>query len=279
VTSAVDGKVVRAYKLSSDFNEADEPQRVTTYIDADAISASGGDAGAQLDIDLRGIVLEGGAGDGAINLLPFVQHLRKRVGLPRVRYQCSISLDTIGANELALGDVVTLTSSSAIAIDGTIGVSQQPCRVMGYERDWLRNRLNLTLSCTGARPSGYVPSLRVASVVSPTIVTVEVNQYTAATDPRTGDAQTDIASGSTLHFKAGDAVRCVAAGAWSSATSRSILNIVGQTVTLDGAHGLAIGDDIEHERFSLVATRVQKYAYLGRTDGTIEGTDPARDIG
>lgn len=279
VTSAVDGKVVRAYKLSSDYNEADEPQRVTTFIDADAISASGGDAGAQLDIDLRGIVLEGGAGDGAINLLPFVQHLRRRVGLPRVRYQCSISLDTLGANELALGDVVTLTSSSAIAIDGTIGVSQQPCRVMGYERDWLRNRLNLTLSCTGARPSGYVPSLRVASIVGPNVVTVEVNQYTNPTDPRTGDAQTDIASGARIYFSAGDAVRCVAAGAWSSATSRVIVSIVGQTVTLDGAHGLAIGDDIEHTRFALVDSRVQKFAYLGRTDGTIEGTDPARDIG
>jgi hypothetical protein len=279
VTSAVDGKVVRAYKLSSDYNEADEPQRVTTFIDADAISASGGDAGAQLDIDLRGIVLEGGAGDGAINLLPFVQHLRRRVGLPRVRYQCSISLDTLGANELALGDVVTLSSSSAIAIDGTIGVSQQPCRVMGYERDWLRNRLNLTLSCTGARPSGYAPSLRVASIVSPTIVTVEVNQYTSPTDPRTGDAQTDIASGARVYFSAGDAVRCVKAGQWASATSRSIVSIVGQTVTLDGAHNLAIGDDIEHTRFALVDSGVQKFAYLGRTDGTIEGTDPARDIG
>ena len=279
VTSAVDGKVVRAYKLSSDYNEADEPQRVTTFIDADAISASGGDAGAQLDIDLRGIVLEGGAGDGAINLLPFVQHLRKRVGLPRVRYQCSISLDTLGANELALGDVVTLSSSSAIAIDGTIGVSQQPCRVMGYERDWLKNRLNLTLSCTGARPSGYVPSLRVASIVSPNIVTVEVNQYTNPTDPRTGDAQTDIASGARVYFSAGDAVRCVQAGQWASATSRAIVSIVGQTVTLDGAHSLAIGDDIEHTRFALVDSGVQKYAYLGRTDGTIEGTDPARDIG
>ena len=279
VTSSVDGKVVRAYRLTSDYNEADEPQRVTTYIDADAISASGGDSGAQLDIDLRGIVLEGGAGDGAINLLPFVQHLRRRVGLPRVRYQCSISLDTIGAGELALGDVVTLTSSSAIAIDGTIGVTAQPCRVMGYERDWLRNRLNLTLSCTGARPSGYVPSLRVASIVSPNIVTVEVNQYTSTTDPRTGDAQTDIASGTTAYFAAGDAVRCVAAGAWSSATSRSIVSIVGQTVTLDGAHGLAIGDDIEHARFALVDSRIQRFAYLGRSDGTIEGTDPARDIG
>lgn len=279
VTSAVDGKVVRAYRLSSDYNEADEPQRVTTYIDADAISASGGDSGSQLDIDLRGIVLEGGAGDGAINLLPFVQHLRKRVGLPRVRYQCSISLDTIGANELALGDVVTLTSSSAIAIDGTIGVSQQPCRVMGYERDWLKNRLNLTLSCTGARPSGYVPSLRVTSIVSPTVVTVAVNQYTGTTDPRTGEAQTDIASVDRVYFAPGDAVRCVAAGAWSSATSRAIVSIAGQTVTLDGAHGLAIGDDIEHARFALVDDRVQKFAYLGRTDGTIEGTDPARDIG
>jgi hypothetical protein len=158
-------------------------------------------------------------------------------------------------------------------------VTQQPCRVMGYERDWLRNRLNLTLSCTGARPSGYVPSLRVASIVSPTAVTVEINQYTSATDPRTGDAQTDIASSDRAYFKAGDAVRCVAAGAWASATSRSIVSIVGQTVTLDGAHGLAIGDDIEHARFALVDSRVQKYAYLGRTDGTIEGTDPARDIG
>jgi hypothetical protein len=124
-----------------------------------------------------------------------------------------------------------------------------------------------------------VPSLRVASIVGPNVVTVEVNQYTAATDPRTGDAQTDIASGARVYFSAGDAVRCVKAGQWASATSRSIVSIVGQTVTLDGAHNLAIGDDIEHTRFALVDSGVQKFAYLGRTDGTIEGTDPARDIG
>ena len=69
------------------------------------------------------------------------------------------------------------------------------------------------------------------------------------------------------------------AGQWASATSRAIVSIVVQTVTLDGAHNLAIGDDIEHTSFALVDDRVQKFAYLGRTDGTIEGTERARDIG
>ena len=279
VTSAVDGKVVRAYKLSSDYNEADEPQRVTTFIDADAISAAGGDAGAQLDIDLRGIVLQGGAADAAVNLLPYVQHLRKRVGVPRVRYQLAVSLDLAGAHEVALGDCVVLTAAAAIAIDGTIGVTSQPCRVMGLERDWLKNRLNLTLSCTGGRPSGYVPSLRVASVVDPVTVTVQPNQYTNTTDPRTGEAQTDLGTSAVQYFASQDVVLCVPAGAWSSSTTRTIVSIVGVTVTLDGAHGLAIGDDIEHAGWALVTDQVRRYAYLARPDGTIGGTDPAKSIG
>jgi len=279
VTSAVDGKVIRAYQLRSNYNDADEPQLITTYVDSDAISASGGDSGEQLEIDLRGIVIEGGSGDAAVNLLPFVQHLRRRVGLPRVRYQLAVSLDLLGANEVALGDVVTLTASSAIGIDGTIGIRQQPCRVMGLERDWLRNRLSLTLSCTGARPVGYAPSLRVASVISPTIVTVQANQYTAATEPRTGEAQTDLGTASRDYFRAGDVVLCIPAGAWGSATQRIIVSIVGATVTLDGAHGLIAGDDIDHARWSLASTRIQKYAYLARADGTIEGVEPAQDIG
>lgn len=279
VTSAVDGKVVRAYKLSSDYNDAGEAQRVITYVDSDAISAAGGDAGAQLDIDLRGIVLEGGAADAAVNLLPYVQHLRKRVGVPRVRYQLAVSLDLAGAHEVALGDCVVLTAAAAIAIDGTIGVTSQPCRVMGYERDWLKNRLNLTLSCTGGRPSGYVPSLRVASVVDPVTVTVEVNQYTGTTDPRTGEAQTDLGTSAVQYFASQDVVLCVPAGAWSSSTTRTIVSIVGVTVTLDGAHGLAIGDDIEHAGWSLVTDQVRRYAYLARPDGTIGGTDPAKSIG
>jgi hypothetical protein len=190
-----------------------------------------------------------------------------------------VSLDLAGAHEVALGDCVVLTAAAAIAIDGTIGVTSQPCRVMGLERDWLRNRLNLTLSCTGGRPSGYVPSLRVASIVDPVTVTVEVNQYTGTTDPRTGEAQTDLGTSAVPYFAPQDVVLCVPAGAWSSSATRTIVSIVGVTVTLDGAHGLAIGDDIEHAGWALVTDQVRRYAYLARPDGTIGGTDPAKSIG
>ena len=279
VTSAVDGQVVRSYQLQSDYDDAGDPQTIVTYVDSDAISASGGDAGQQLAIDLRGIVLGGVSLDAAVRLLPYVQHLRRRVGVPRVRYQLAVSLDLVGAHEVALGDVVTLTASAAIGIDGTIGITSQPCRVMGLERDWLRNRLSLTLSCTGGRPAGYVPSLRVASIVDPVTVTVEANTYTATTEPRTGEAQTDLGTSAVQYFAPADVVLCIPAGAWSSAVTRTIVSIAGQTVTLDGAHGLTIGDDIDHAGWALVSDAIKTYAYLARADGTIGGTDPAKTIG
>jgi hypothetical protein len=278
--STVDGRVVRSYRIESDHDAAGEPGRVTTYVDSDAVDATGGDAGEQLKLDLRHIRLDGGGADAAVLLLPVIQHLRRRAGVPRVRYQVAVSADHVGALEVGVGDTVTLTCSSAVGIDGTLGLTSEPCRVLGVERDWLGNRVQLTLGAAGLRPSGWAPSLRVASVSSPTVVVVSANQYTSAVCPRTGEAQTDIGRTSLAYFAVGDKVRCIPAGAWASGGEVTITVIAGNTVTFGAAHGLAAGDDIDHADYDDASAAARVYAYLSDAAHTL-GTAAARgrDVG
>jgi hypothetical protein len=175
-----------------------------------------------------------------------------------------VSVDHVGALEVGLGDVVTLTCSSAIGIDGSIGIVAQACRVLGVERDWLGGRVSLTLASSGNASTGWSPSLRVLSVTSPTAVRVEANTYTLATDPRTGEVQVDIGRASLDYFSAGDIVRCIPAGDWGTAVERSVVSIVGDVVTLDGAHSLSAGDDIDQTSYSAATATARAWAYIDR---------------
>ncbi len=264
-SSSVDGRVVRAYRLESDHDAAGVAQRITTYVDSDAVGAAGGDAGEQMVLDLRGIKLEGDPADVAVAILPIVQHLRRRAGLPRVRYQLAVSVDHVGALEVGLGDVVTLTCSSAVGINGSIGIVAQACRVLGVERDWLGGRVSLTLASSGSASTGWSPSLRVLSVTSPTAVRVEANTYTLATEPRTGEVQIDLGRASLDYFAAGDVVRCIPAGDWGVSVERVVVSIVGDVVTLDGAHSLSAGDDIDQTSYGAASATARAWAYLDRS--------------
>jgi hypothetical protein len=264
-SSSVDGRVVRAYRLESDHDAAGVAQRITTYVDSDAVGAAGGDAGEQMVLDLRGIKLEGDPADVAVAILPIVQHLRRRAGLPRVRYQLAVSVDHVGALEVGLGDVVTLTCASAVGINSSIGIVAQACRVLGVERDWLGGRVSLTLASSGSASTGWSPSLRVLSVTSPTAVRVEANTYTLATDPRTGEVQVDLGRASLDYFAAGDVVRCIPAGDWGVSVERVVVSIVGDVVTLDGAHSLLAGDDIDQTSYGAASATARAWAYLDRS--------------
>ena len=262
--SSIDGRVVRAYRLESDHDAAGVAQRITTYVDSDAVTAAGGDAGEQLALDLRGIRFDGDPADVAVAILPIVQHLRRRAGAPRVRYQVAVSVDHPGALEVGLGDVVTLTCASAIGIDGSIGISVQACRVLGVERDWLQGRVALTLASAGMRAAGWSPSLRVRDVLSPLVVRVEDSVYTDTTEPRTGEAQNDIERTSLKYFAIGDSVRCVPAGDYAAAVQRTIVDRVIGVLEFDAPHGLQPGDDIDHASWGAASTAARAYAYLDR---------------
>lgn len=262
--SSIDGRVVRAYRLESDHDAAGVAQRITTYVDSDAVDAAGGDAGEQLALDLRGIKFDGDPADVAVAILPIVQHLRRRAGAPRVRYQVAVSVDHPGALEVGLGDVVTLTCASAIGIDGSIGITAQACRVLGVERDWLQGRVALTLASAGMRASGWSPSLRVLQVFTPLVVSVEANTYTATVEPRTGETQADLGRTSLDYFAVGDSVRCVPAGDYAAAVQRTITIKAGTFLTFDAPHGLAIGDDIDHASWGAASTAARAWAYLDR---------------
>jgi len=280
VTSAVDGQVVRGYKISTNYDGSGKPTRVTTFIDSDAVDAAGGDGGEQLALDMRGINVDGGPLEAVAALLPVIQHMRRRVGVPRVRYQLAISIDHPNALEVAVGDAVTLTSSSAVRIDGTLGLVSEPCRVMGLERDWSGGRLGLTLQSTGLRPAGWVPSLEVLSVVSPVKVQVEPNAYTSTIDPATGETQTDLARTSLNYFSAGDRVRCIPAGDWGAGVERDIVGIVGDVVELSAAHGLVAGDALDHASYDDATSTTRRYAYLSDAAHTLgAANERGKDVG
>lgn len=262
--SSVDGRVVRAYRLESDHDAAGVAQRITTYVDSDAVTAAGGDAGEQMALDLRGIRFDGDPADVAVAILPIVQHLRRRAGAPRVRYQLAVSVDQPGALEVGLGDTVTLTCSSAIGIDGSIGITAQACRVLGVDRDWLEGRVSLTLVSAGMRASGWSPSMRVRNVLSPLVVRVEDNVYTSSTEPRTGESQNDIERTSLDYFAVGNVVRCIPAGDYGAAVERTIVDRVIGLLEFDAPHGLSPGDDIDHAGWGSASTAARAWAYIGR---------------
>jgi len=271
VSSMVDGRVVRSYRLLLDHDAAGQPMQVLTYVDSDAVDAAGGDSGEALELDLRGLrVVESGL-DTSAALMPLVQHMRRRAGVPRVRLTVTVGMHVPGAHEVQVGHVVVATLSDAQGIDGSYGITAEPCRVLGVRRSWgdAEPSVTLTLAPSGIRPAGYVPSLRVAVVVSPTVVDVEFGTYTGASHPSTGEAMTDQGTASDAMLRVGDMVRCIPAGDYGAAVTRTVVSIVGVQVELSAAHGLAVGDDIDHASYDDASDHARRYCYIADAAGVL----------
>lgn len=260
-TTSRDAKCITKWVLELNFGRDGKPGMVVTYNDSDAIAERGGDNSGSETIKLRGLEV-GSAGDALAEQLDLIQGLRKRFGTPRVKYR--FSLHGGWAFRLAIGDVVKLTAPDAFGYDGSRGITSLPMRITARTVDWMGGRVEVEAVAYAVKTSGYAPALRVAAVVSGTVVTVAANAFSAALHPTTGATQKDVD-----FFAVNDAVYCVPRGNWTGKTARTISNISGNDVTLSGAHGLAVGDTIRPQPFDSVSAALKLYAFVADATGTL----------
>ena len=285
--SLVDDRVIRRVTIALNYrssrtpedradSERDEPQDIVNFIDADAIAEAGQNSGEGLKLECRGLRISGGGNTLVSELGNVFVAIRSRVGRPRRVW--SVGVPTYVALRLDLGDVITFSAADAVNVDGSLGCVDVAARVIAISHKWGSEGSTLDLVGYGINSAGYVPALKVATVVDTDVVTVEANAYTATEDPITGDAQTDL-----TWFAEGDVVDCVPAGDWANRNDgggpRGITDITGNQVTFNADHGLQVGDTIRHAAYDDVSAIVQRHAYLAdSSDHLGAGDDPAKEM-
>lgn len=198
----------------------------------------------------------------AANFAAFGYDRREVVGT--VPYQVGALIDP--------GAVIILQGAEVLGYDGrpvpSAGIAG---RVTSVDRTILGDTATITAQCWETNTTGWAPALRVTGAPSATSVTVEPNFYAPA-EAATGAAQTDASL-----FAVGNAVLCIPRGNYAAATARAITIIAGNTVTFDGAHGLAAGDSVRSQDYAAAGAGQRTYAYLADAATLLlNATDPAQ---
>ncbi len=256
ISTATDGRVVKSYRLRWNYNRDGQPVETPVSASTERNDA-GADHGEPLELDLPGVVVDGGDGSLAQAAAELVADMRARVGTPRIRWRFAIRADFPGSSAVGIGDTITLTSEDAIAIRPTDTVSALPCRVVGLRRDLMENRLELEVRPYPALSAGWAPALLVTAVTDADTVVVSAATY----------SDNDVG-----FFAVGDAVSAVNAGDWSGRVQTTILTIAGTSITTAAAHGLAIGDTIrldDYDDATASRTALGGFAYLADGDGLL----------
>lgn len=276
-TSETEDKPYARYRVSADYDwNRGQPQTVATYIDADAMAENGGDGGAMLDLEMRGLHLDNPA-DLITEALPLIDSIRARVGRPRRKYR--LRLHAGWAIRLALGDVVELTAPDAIDYDGTRGVTAARCRVTGLDADWSAGTCEVELTSYGARTAGWAPAMIITAVPDAFTLTVDSNVYTDAADPA-GDALQD-----SDYFAPSDLISIVPPGNWAGRISRTIVGVSGTTINLNpigaalpGPLAQYVGQTVRPRPYDSTSAALRVYVYAADAARTLgAAADPARD--
>jgi hypothetical protein len=187
-------------------------------------------------------------------LLPIAAARFAAFGFPRrtvvgtVPYRIGVGIDP--------GAVVTVAGAEVLGYDGQPTTAPLVARVTSVDRDCLGGVATIEATVWDVNTAGWSPALRVTGAPTAASVTVEPNFYAPALSPA-GAAQVD-----ADFFATGDPVLCVPRGNYTGATARAVVSIVGSTVTLDGAHGLAAGDSIRPQDYGSTSARLQTFAFL-----------------
>ncbi len=177
-----------------------------------------------------------------------------------------------------------LTTSTArglaLPLGGTIRVTNP--RLRGFTPDPVVDQLavltrrsvglategaELEFRQTGRRPTGWNAAMQVTSVVNATTVIVAANAYAQTVGPD-GTAWQDLAP-----FIVGASVRCCPRTDTDGGEVRSVTGVNPDTraITLNAAHGLAIGDFLVPEGHSTAWENVDPFAWLADVDGELSG--------
>ena len=259
VTTEVDGRTVRAYVVKLNYaGDTNEEINVSCAVET---NAAGSDSGQPLVIDLPGVHVTG-IGGRAQAAAEIVADARTRVGVPRIRWKCTIRADRPGAISIGVGSVVTLTSTYARGIDPTTSASGTVCRVVGFKRDLDANRLELELRPFAAYVGGWAQSAVVTATPTANTVTVDADTYSTA------DASS---------FAAGDVVNIFAPGDWAGRAMKTVTGVGGNTLTIVG-HGASVGDIISARIYGQAQASQRTWAYIADSDGELGG-DQGQVIG
>jgi hypothetical protein len=181
-------------------------------------------------------------------------------GHPRRVVASGVAYGTVAT--LSPGDIVVVGAGMALDFSGVKTTTTGLLRVTEVTRDAILGEGEIRGEFYGAvfKGAGWAPAMRVASVDSATVVTVEANAYSDPVHPILGTAQTDAG-----FFAPGDEVLCferTAANPWPG-VARTIVSVVGNVVTLDGAHGIAAaGGRLRPLTFAGHSAALGAFAYL-----------------
>lgn len=163
---------------------------------------------------------------------------------------------------LSPGDTVVLGAGMALDFSGVKTTTTGLLRVTEVTRDAILGEGEVRGEFYGAvfKGAGWAPEMRVASVDSATVVTVEANAYSDPVHPILGTPQTDAG-----FFAPGDEVLCferTSANPWPGVT-RTIVSVVGNVITLNAAHGIAAaGGRLRPSTFAGHSAALASFAYL-----------------
>lgn len=272
VTTETEKDVVNRFEFAFNYSAADEKflSRVT-WTDSGSKGELGGKIVEQKE-ELRGIYLDySDLERQSLAFAPLFSSKRASYGEPRRRIRGVLSYAR--GVRMDPGSIYMVSSTHARGYDGSLGVTAQAMRVVSVDSDPVERRTTVELEYHGANATGWAPALEVTAVVSPTIVEVAANAYTAATHPITGEAWTDLQA-----FSAVDSVMCAQRGNWAATLAAApgagywLITTIDtglRRVTLSAAHGLAVGDTIRPAAYDDSAAHHRAMAFLADASSTL----------
>jgi hypothetical protein len=270
-TTETDDNIVNLIIYKMNFDREGEPRQTVKIADRDSIGRY--EEVGTLEEDLLGVRLQ--QGDSAAHRAALLQPaLAYFSDMARPRRVIKATIPASDALLLDCGSVVVLTATDVYAVDGSLGVTSVPGRVLEKRSNWSKNESEITVRLYDYNAIGWAPSLDVAVVIGPNEVQVQPNAYTLAQHPITGDLQTDL-----QYWSVGDVARAIPAGNYGASTAGLVaVTVTATNITFGAPHGLVAGDTIRPDDYDpATAAMDASYAFLADDQGTLgAAADPAK---
>jgi len=253
------------YKLN--YDPEGEPRLTVAVADRDSMARY--DETASKEEELIGLRLPGNSpeADRAFLLQPALTVFSELAEPRRVLKGSIAASDAI---DLDPGQVVVVSASDAVGMDGTNGFTSVTGRIIAKRPDWSRNETELSIRIYAFEGAGWAPELEVSALgPGPNEVTVApggaVNAFTLAAHPITGAAQTDLD-----YWAIGDVARMVPAGNYGASVAGLVVTAISATtITFGAPPGAAVGDTIRPDDYDAASAAHQAFAYLADDADTL----------
>ena len=276
-TPSEDARLVNRITVLVNYSPSEDEHRLSISVrDQDSIGENG--ASSIEEIDLRGVTVDAQSPTDQVRaVIPFTAQRFSNLG--KSRRQVTGNISWADALLLNAGSTVLVSATNVANYDGTMGVVNQPMRVISIEPSPYKQEAQVKLTWHDRTLSGVAPSLKVTSVVSSSIYVVAANAYTEAISPVDDSAQTDIS-----FWSVGDSVRACPRGNYGGSTGGLTgTDITGNQITLSAAASPALvaGDTLRGDDYTAAATTEAQKAYQHPADdsATLGAGDVAKIYG